>query len=88
MVNILNETMKSILDILGDKLQNLTTITIGSSVGGTALGVASETLENTPLIIVNGDLLSILQYVAYGISIMVGILTIITWCKKNIKKKN
>ena len=76
--------MHRILEFVTEQTPKLSGITIGSAAAGTAAG----TLDNeTLLTFMHTDLLSLLQYAAYTVSVVVGILTIVSWCRRNKKNK-
>lgn len=85
---ILPELMLPFIQNTWDELINktgiLSKITIGSSVSGTAVGAINNT--QAAQVFMQTDLLSLLQYSAYAVSIIVGILTIMSWYRKNSKK--
>lgn len=73
-----------------DKTSTLSGITIGGAATGTVakeIKNTSETVTEITTVFIKTDLLSLMQYTAYIISIIVGILTIISWCRKNSREK-
>lgn len=77
--------MHRIINDLANKTITLGGVTIGSAGVGTASGAINHSIIGR--ILISTDLLSLLQYGAYTVSIIVGILTIITWCRKNNKER-
>lgn len=77
--------MHRILEDFTHKIPTLGGVTIGSA----GIGTSAEAISHWSFtkILINTDLLSLLQYGAYVISMIVGILTILTWCKKNRSEK-
>ena len=73
--------------------QDKTNVLAGTTIGSTVVGTTTQAVkENTEAVIYNNvsiylDFLSILQYAAYTVSIIVGILTIISWFRRNRKEK-
>lgn len=72
-----------------EDLTNKTMLLGGTTIGSAGIGTGAGAINHTTLgkILINTDLLSLLQYGAYGISIIVGVLTIVTWCKKNRRER-
>lgn len=79
--------MHKILEFITDKTTSLSGITIGSAAAGTAAG-GIETGKFVLLDFIHTDLLSLMQYTAYAVSVIVGILTIVSWFRKNKKNKS
>lgn len=90
--HILNYIGK-VVEFYQDKTNILAGTTIGSTIAGTTTEVIRESGDTFDGILIFNripvyvDLLSLFQYTAYTISIIVGILTIISWFRKNRKRK-
>lgn len=88
---VIFDYISRVIEFFQDKTNVLAGTTIGTTIAGTTTEVIKNSGESVDGILIFNripvyiDLLSLFQYTAYTVSIIVGILTIISWFRKNKK---